>query len=193
MRQVQARNGPDVGGPGKHGKVTGTDPERWDECAGKWRVIASPVGEILIRGDDQAVNVIELPGSFDLDSLDESDAGSPAAVTEAASQLEAYFAHRLTSFSLGLDPGGTEFQRRVWFALGEIPYGETESYGSLAARIGRPGASRAVGAANGRNPLPIVLPCHRVIGSDGSLTGYGGGLELKQRLLDHERVLVPRA
>ncbi len=116
--------------------------------------------------------------------------GTPAALVETLEQLESYFDHRLTIFSLPLDPAGTEFQRRVWWALADIGYGRTESYGQLAARIGNPKACRAVGLANGRNPLPIVLPCHRVIGSSGGLTGYGGGLDLKQRLLDHERQSV---
>jgi methylated-DNA-[protein]-cysteine S-methyltransferase len=105
----------------------------------------------------------------------------------AAGQLEAYFAGRLTSFDLPLDPAGTEFQRLVWAALREIPYGQTVTYGQLAAALGRPAASRAVGLANGRNPISIIVPCHRVIGSDGSLTGYGGGLDRKRLLLDLEQ------
>ena len=109
----------------------------------------------------------------------------------AAEQIDAYFRRDLLEFSLPLDPAGTDFQRRVWFALADISYGATESYGDLAARVGNPKACRAVGMANGRNPIPLVLPCHRVIGADGSLTGYGGGLELKQRLLDHERSVAP--
>ena len=97
------------------------------------------------------------------------------------------FAGQLTSFDLPLDPAGTGFQRRVWAALLDIPYGQTASYGQLAGRIGQPAASRAVGLANGRNPIAIIIPCHRVIGSDGSLTGYGGGLDRKRFLLDLER------
>lgn len=104
----------------------------------------------------------------------------------AADQLDAYFAGRLTSFDLPLAPHGSGFQRRVWAALQEIPYGQTQSYGELAVRVGSPGAARAVGLANGRNPIGIVIPCHRVVGSDGSLTGYGGGLERKRALLDLE-------
>jgi methylated-DNA-[protein]-cysteine S-methyltransferase len=102
-------------------------------------------------------------------------------------QLDAYFAGRLRVFELPLAPQGTEFQRTVWDALLRIPYGETTSYGALARSLGKPEASRAVGLANGRNPIPIVIPCHRVIGSGGSLTGYGGGLDLKRRLLALER------
>lgn len=104
----------------------------------------------------------------------------------AADQLDAYFAGELTHFNLPLAPQGSDFQQRVWAALQEIPYGQTESYGELAARIGSPGGARAVGLANGKNPIGIVIPCHRVVGADGSLTGYGGGVERKKRLLDLE-------
>jgi methylated-DNA-[protein]-cysteine S-methyltransferase len=109
----------------------------------------------------------------------------------AARQLEEYFAGERTAFELPLDLEGTRFQRAAWLALAEIPYGETVSYGEQARRLGRPHAVRAVGAANGRNPVPIVLPCHRVVGSDGSLTGFGGGLDVKRALLDHEAGLRP--
>jgi methylated-DNA-[protein]-cysteine S-methyltransferase len=105
----------------------------------------------------------------------------------AAAQLAAYFAGELTRFDLELKPDGTPFQRMVWTALRAIPYGQTVTYGELAASLGAPGSSRAVGLANGKNPISIVVPCHRVIGSDGSLTGYGGGLPRKQFLLDLER------
>lgn len=114
--------------------------------------------------------------------------GDPAPIlAEARDQLEAYFRGRLRDFHLEFELGGTEFQRTVWRALAGIPYGETISYGELARRIGNPTASRAVGAANGRNPLPILLPCHRVIGSGGQLTGYGGGLPIKTALLELEK------
>jgi methylated-DNA-[protein]-cysteine S-methyltransferase len=153
----------------------------------EWVIFDTPIGRMTAIGDDEALRVLQLPGSFDMRSLPLDRAGSPDALVETLDQLRAYFDHRLTTFSLPLDPAGTEFQRRVWWALADIPYGETASYGQLADRIGNPKACRAVGLANGRNPIPLVLPCHRVIGSSGSLTGYGGGLELKQRLLDHER------
>jgi methylated-DNA-[protein]-cysteine S-methyltransferase len=104
----------------------------------------------------------------------------------AADQLAAYFDGRLTEFTVPLAPAGTPFQRRVWAELRAIPYGETWSYGQLASKIGNPAAVRAVGLANGRNPIAVVIPCHRVIGSDGSLTGYGGGLDRKRYLLDLE-------
>jgi methylated-DNA-[protein]-cysteine S-methyltransferase len=107
----------------------------------------------------------------------------------AADQLEAYFAGSLTRFTLPLAPSGSAFQQRVWAALQDIPYGQTESYGKLAERIGSPGAARAVGLANGKNPIGIVIACHRVVGSDGSLTGYGGGLDRKRALLDLERAV----
>lgn len=105
----------------------------------------------------------------------------------AARQLKDYFAGERTTFDLPLGAVGTEFQHRVWRALAEIPYARTWSYADLAARVGSPGASRAVGLANGRNPISIVVPCHRVVGSDGSLTGYGGGVERKQALLQLEQ------
>jgi methylated-DNA-[protein]-cysteine S-methyltransferase len=154
----------------------------------EWVIFESPVGSMMAVGDDEALRFVQLPGSFDPAGLPPDRAGTPAALAATLEQVEAYFDHRLTSFSLPLDPAGTDFQRSVWWALADIPYGSTESYGQLAARVGRPTAYRAVGLANGRNPIPLVLPCHRVIGSNGSLTGYGGGLDLKRRLLDHEQV-----
>jgi len=104
----------------------------------------------------------------------------------AADQLDAYFAGELTHFDLPLAPRGSAFQQRVWSALQEIPYGQTESYGGLAQRIGSPGGARAVGLANGKNPIGIIIPCHRVVGADGALTGYGGGIGRKKQLLDLE-------
>jgi methylated-DNA-[protein]-cysteine S-methyltransferase len=115
----------------------------------------------------------------------ECDESQPL-VKEALRQLTAYFEGRLTEFDLPLEMAGTPFQRRVWDALREIPYGETSSYGELAQNIGRPSAVRAVGAANGRNPIAIIVPCHRVIGASGKLVGYGGGLPMKRMLLDLE-------
>ena len=110
-----------------------------------------------------------------------------AVLDQAAAQLGEYFAGERTEFDLPLEPAGTPFQRSTWLALREIPYAETINYGQLALRVGNPKASRAVGLANGRNPISIVVPCHRVIGADGSLTGYGGGLDRKRLLLDLER------
>lgn len=153
----------------------------------RWTTVATSFGPFAVIGDERELHFVHLPGTFDADALPAERRGAPAAVREAVEQIEAYCAHRLTDFSVPVAPAGTEFQRLVWASLALIPYGETESYGELAARIGRPSACRAVGLANGRNPIPLVLPCHRVIGSDGSLTGYGGGLALKLALLEHER------
>ena len=111
----------------------------------------------------------------------------PAGFGDVIAQLEAYFAGELTEFDIVLDLEGTEFQKRVWAELLTIPYGQTRSYGEMARNLGKPGASRAVGLANGRNPVSIIVPCHRVIGADGSLTGYGGGLDRKTHLLDLEQ------
>jgi methylated-DNA-[protein]-cysteine S-methyltransferase len=161
--------------------------------ADQWTETTTPVGPMMVIGDEEAVHFVHLPDSYVRAAFDGDRAGLPAAVAAAVEQIEAYFAGALTDFSLPLDPTGTDFQRRVWLALADIPYGATESYGQLASRVGNPKACRAVGLANGRNPIPLVLPCHRVIGSNGSLTGYGGGLALKQRLLDHERSSSPPA
>jgi methylated-DNA-[protein]-cysteine S-methyltransferase len=169
--------------------VTGT-PVMGD--TDQWTVIASPVGQFMAIGDDDALHFLHLPDSFGTADFDPARRGNPAAVRQAVEQVDAYFAGTLVDFSLPLDPAGTPFQRQVWTALADIAYGETESYGQLAARIGNPRACRAVGLANGRNPIPLVLPCHRVIGANGSLTGYGGGLTLKQQLLDHERATLAR-
>ena len=153
-----------------------------------YTTVASPIGEILLTGDERALTGIYMPPHR---HGPEVGPGWRRAETEpltaAAKQLEAYFAGTRRDFDLPLDPGGTEFQRRVWAALTEIPYGETRSYGEIAAAIGAPGAARAVGLANGRNPLSIVVQCHRVVGSTGALTGYGGGMERKRMLLDLER------
>ena len=119
-------------------------------------------------------------------------APAPEPFAAAVEQLAEYFAGQRLDFDLPLAFRGTPFQQRVWSALREIPYGETESYGELANRIGSPGASRAVGLANGRNPIGIIVPCHRVIGASGSLTGYGGGIERKRALLDMEREVLRR-
>lgn len=144
----------------------------------------SPIGTLLIAGDGDAIRRIEFPRN--------GKPGRPEAhwtestrgpIAQAVRQLCEYFAGRRTSFDLPLAPEGTPFQRSVWRRLQDIPYGETISYGELARRVGNPKASRAVGAANGKNPLPIVIPCHRVIGSNGTLTGFGGGLPTKEALL----------
>ena len=151
------------------------------------RYLESPVGRLLLAGDGQTLRRINLQDGARPVEVDPEWTLEPEAFAEAARQLTAYFAGRLFAFDLDLRPGGTEFQLAVLEELRGIPYGETTTYGEIARRIGRPGASRAVGAANGRNPLPIVIPCHRVIGAGGRLTGYGGGLSVKRWLLELER------
>ncbi|HEY7142512.1 MAG TPA: methylated-DNA--[protein]-cysteine S-methyltransferase [Methylomirabilota bacterium] len=147
----------------------------------------SPLGPLLLVGTADALTQIWLPSGSDRVDPEPDWVESAAPLKEAARQLEAYFAGALRQFDLTLAPEGTAFQLRVWRALLDIPYGETVSYAELARRIGRPSAVRAVGAANGQNPLSIVIPCHRVIGSDGRLVGYGGGLPAKSALLALER------
>jgi methylated-DNA-[protein]-cysteine S-methyltransferase len=144
-------------------------------------------------GTAEAISAIWLPSGRDRLEPDPGWIETAAPFAEAARQLDAYFAGTLRQFDLPLAPAGTPFQRRVWQGLREIPYGETVSYGELARRIGRPSAVRAVGAANGQNPLAIVIPCHRVIGSDGRLVGYGGGLAAKSALLALERRIAGAA
>ncbi len=169
----------------------------------------SPIGVLTIEGNEEAITRIDLPGS----SASSASSGSPrskgdggtkragpirrsgremlAPLEEAVCQLEEYFAGERTEFDLPLEVAGTHFQRDVWFALSEIPYGKTVSYGELAEMVGRPKAFRAVGQANGSNPIPIVLPCHRVVASGGRIGGYGGGLPMKRRLLALEGVVLP--
>lgn len=148
----------------------------------------TPIGTLLIAGDRDAVRRIEFPKSGKPTRPEpEWTESALGPIAEAVRQLREYFSGRRISFNLPLAPEGTEFQLRVWGRLQDIPYGETISYGELAKRVGNPKASRAVGAANGLNPLPIVIPCHRVIGSNGRLTGFGGGLPTKETLLTLER------
>lgn len=150
------------------------------------RVVASPIGPLALVAADGALVGVYLDGHHHrVPAGAHPDDGDPV-LGEAATQLDAYFAGRLERFDLPLRPVGTEFQRTVWAALCAIPYGTTTTYGVLAERIGRPRAVRAVGLANGRNPLAVVVPCHRVIGADGRLTGYAGGLDRKRALLDLE-------
>jgi methylated-DNA-[protein]-cysteine S-methyltransferase len=148
----------------------------------------SPIGPLLLAGDNDALTLIYFQnGRSGPRDPDPEWRERPATFRETTRQLSAYFAGRLRKFELPLRPEGTSFQRSVWDALLRIPYGATTSYGALARDLGKPEASRAVGLANGSNPIPIVIPCHRVIGASGKLTGYGGGLDLKRRLLDLER------
>lgn len=153
-----------------------------------YSVMQSPIGPLTIVATNGALVAVLMDGHH-RSPVPESAWGERVddALPDATRQLEEYFAGKRQAFDLPLAPSGTEFQRRVWAALTEIPYGETRSYGQIATAIGRPGASRAVGMANGRNPVSIVVPCHRVVGASGSLTGYAGGPERKQFLLDLER------
>lgn len=156
--------------------------------------IRTPFGPVTIAANERGVTRIRLcAASVGTPAPDtRARAGTPESkavclLRQAARELEAYFAGELQAFTLPLAPAGTEFQQSVWAALRTIPYGQTRTYGQIAAQIGRPKACRAVGMANHCNPLPIVVPCHRVVGSDGKLTGYAWGLELKERLLALER------
>lgn len=157
-----------------------------------WWPVATAHGEMLLGGNEEVLHHVLLPNAATAarPRLADADRGRPPAVARAETQIEEYFAGERTSFDLALEPIGTEFQRAVWLALDTIPYAKTASYGDIARRVGRPTAFRAVGMANSQNPLPVVLPCHRVIGSDGSLTGFGGGLELKEAMLAHERAVA---
>ena len=151
--------------------------------------IDSPVGPLSIAASGDALHAIEFRKSSHPANRDGWVDGDNAILRKARRQLDEYFAGKRHAFDLPLAPQGTDFQRKVWTTLASIPYGKTISYAQLASRVGKPTAMRAVGAANGRNPLPIVLPCHRVIGADGSLTGFGGGLPTKQFLLKMEGAL----
>lgn len=150
--------------------------------------LASPLGRIGIAENGRALTDLFFGG----EALPGAVVRSTPLLERAAAQLEEYFAGTRTAFDLPLEAEGTPFQRRVWEALQEIPYGTTVSYARIAARAGNPRASRAVGAANRRNPLAIVVPCHRVVGADGSLTGYAGGLERKEFLLRLERAAAEK-
>jgi methylated-DNA-[protein]-cysteine S-methyltransferase len=145
--------------------------------------LETPIGDLLLAGDDDTLSLIAFPGEARRHDPEPDWIYNETPFSEARRQLGEYFAGDRKSFELPLKLTGTEFQVRVLEELQRIPYGETKSYRDIAERIGRPKAVRAVGAANGRNPLPIIIPCHRVIGSHGELTGFGGGLDTKEALL----------
>jgi methylated-DNA-[protein]-cysteine S-methyltransferase len=147
----------------------------------------SPIGPLLIAGDEVGIRHIGFPRGGRARRAEPEWREDSAGLVQACRQLEAYFAGELTDFDLPLAPVTTPFQGKVLKALCKVPYGSTVSYGELARRVGNPRASRAVGMANGRNPIPIIIPCHRVIGADGSLTGFGGGIAVKRHLLELER------
>jgi len=144
------------------------------------------IGELLLAGDGQSLSLLGFPEGKMARRHDSHWIRASQPFVDVTRQLDGYFAGELQVFDVQLELAGTSFQQTVWSALKMIPYGETCTYGELAARIGRPRASRAVGAANGVNPVPIIIPCHRVIGSNGSLTGFGGGIRTKQTLLGIE-------
>lgn len=143
------------------------------------RLIQSPVGPLLLVSDGSALTRARFRGQ-------DPAAPSCPVLERTAAELRAYFAGELRAFTVPLAPAGTDFQKRVWEELSAIPCGETDSYGRIAARLGKPGAARAVAAASSRNPIPILIPCHRAVGADGSLTGYAWGLEIKRFLLELE-------
>jgi methylated-DNA-[protein]-cysteine S-methyltransferase len=148
-----------------------------------WATIDSPLGELVLEGDERGVTALRLPNLRP--ELDPA-LRDPSALADALDQLGEYFAGRRRAFDLPLAPAGGDFDLRVWRETSAIPYGETASYGEIARAIGRPGGAREIGGAMARNPIPIIVPCHRVVGSDGALVGYAGGLERKRALLDLE-------
>lgn len=160
----------------------------------KYQIYASPIGDLILCEEDGRLTMVEFT---DPDPKYQPHPGlgedfvfeSTPLLAETIRQLEEYFAGKRHDFDLPLAPQGTPFQQRVWTALRQIPYGTTASYGQIAAAIGNPKASRAVGMANNRNPIAVIIPCHRVIGADGSLVGYGGGLPIKKQLLELEGAL----
>ncbi|UFU07189.1 methylated-DNA--[protein]-cysteine S-methyltransferase [Ruania halotolerans] len=147
--------------------------------------LPSPIGDMVLLSDGESLTGLLYPGHTTV-SLAQDARPDPGSFSLAVAQLEEYFAGERTVFDIPINPRGTAFQRRCWDALLTIPYGTTRSYGEIAAIVGEPGAARAVGLANNRNPISIIVPCHRVIGADGSLTGYGGGMPAKRYLLDLE-------
>jgi methylated-DNA-[protein]-cysteine S-methyltransferase len=167
-----------------------------DEIDFSRRIFEAPFGVITVVGSDLGIRYVMFDNDAHpkpLERLRISETAIHDSVNNAITQLDEYFAGSRRNFDLPLDLHGTEFQVAAWNALAEIPYGHTASYGQQAASIGRPRAVRAIGGANGRNPVAIVLPCHRIVGADGSLTGFGGGIEVKKWLLDHEQTVLHSA
>ncbi|GGG68211.1 methylated-DNA--protein-cysteine methyltransferase [Salipiger pallidus] len=153
----------------------------------RWCHHDSPLGPLLLAGMHEALHFLSFPEGDKAFGPAPGWTEDAAPFDEVRRQLDDYFAGARSAFDLPLRPEGTEFREKVWALLATIPYGTTTTYGALARRLDAPGASRAVGAANGANPIPIILPCHRVLGMNGKLTGFGGGLPAKQWLLRHER------
>ena len=157
----------------------------------RYRTVESPIGPLTLAGDGSTLMHLRMTEqSHEPDRSGWTPAGADA-FADVVEQLNAYFAGTLTEFDVDLELHGTEFQRKVWAALQTIPYGQTRSYGEIAEQIGSPSASRAVGLANGRNPISIIVPCHRVIGAAGSMTGYGGGIDRKKMLIALEKTQTP--
>lgn len=152
----------------------------------KYTYYESPIGRLLLTGEKK-LETIQFPKSKHRTNPETGWREEPEFFKDVIFQLDAYFKGRLKDFDLDMDLKGSEFQKKVWKQLARIPYGQTTSYGELARKIGNPKASRAVGMANGKNPIPIIIPCHRVIGKNGTLTGFGGGLDVKQSLLNLEK------
>lgn len=146
----------------------------------------SPIGPLLLAGGDGALHFLSFPQGHKAFGAQPGWRQSDTPFEEVRRQLGAYFGGELQVFDIPLNPVGTAFQKSVWAYLADIPFGKTRTYGQIATALGKPGSARAVGAANGSNPLPIILPCHRVIGANGALTGFGGGLPTKSFLLNHE-------
>ncbi|CAB5054244.1 MAG: methylated-DNA--[protein]-cysteine S-methyltransferase [Actinobacteria bacterium] len=167
-----------------------------DEIGFSRRIFEAPFGVVTVVGSDLGIRFVMFDNDAHpkpLEKLRISDTEIHDSVNSAITQLKEYFEGSRRDFELSLDLQGTEFQVAAWNALAEIPYGRTASYGQQAASIGRPKAVRAIGGANGRNPVAIVLPCHRIVGADGSLTGFGGGIAVKKWLLDHEHTMLHSA
>ncbi len=155
----------------------------------QYTILDSPLGDVLVARSERGLTHINFQQSDSPVEIQPQWTRDDDAFDDIAVQLGEYFAGERRTFDLPLDPVGTEFQQAVWRALTQIPHGETWTYGQIAQHLGQPTASRAVGAANGRNPLPIIVPCHRVIGSNGKLTGYRGGVKFKEALLALEGAL----
>ena len=152
----------------------------------KYDCLDTDLGRILLVSDEQGIRLARIERRGRERRVSAEWRRDPDALAEACRQMREYLAGQRTQFDLPLAPAGTEFQKKVWSELRRIPYGETISYGELARRVGNPRGARSVGAANGRNPLPVLIPCHRVIGSNGDLVGYGGGLPMKRSLMELE-------
>ncbi len=151
-------------------------------------ILSSPIGNLLMVANENGLNKILFEDENQLNKIDDTWINDTDRLKEVSNQLKAYFANELTEFDLKLAPEGTAFQKQIWKQLEEIPYGETCSYQDIALTINKPNACRAIGMANSLNPIPIIIPCHRVIGKNGKLTGYAGGLETKAKLLGLENI-----